>query len=104
MHSVHAADLTAATKLRHTDKMTSTETITVAQEHQSGRLAINAEDYPGLDPAWIEMWNERGGSDMIRADEVTIEEYRKSPAKYGFSYPTWEGMSSINYEALLAPR
>jgi hypothetical protein len=38
------------------------------------------------------MWNEHGGGDMIRADEVTIEEYRKAPAKYGFSYPTWAGV------------
>jgi hypothetical protein len=75
--------------------MTSTETITVASEQQNGRLAIGAEDYPGLDPAWIQMWNEHGGGDMVRADEVTIEEYRKSPAKYGFSYPTWAGKFSL---------
>lgn len=28
---------------------------------------------------------------MVRADEVTIEEYRLDPAKYSFSYPTYPG-------------
>ncbi|KAL2212059.1 hypothetical protein CC79DRAFT_1364343 [Sarocladium strictum] len=83
--------------------MTSTETITVALEQQKGRLAIGAEDYPGLDPAWIQMWNEHGGGDMVRADEVTIEEYRKSPAKYGFSYPTWAGPSVHSVQDLDIP-
>ncbi|TDZ16743.1 Arylesterase [Colletotrichum orbiculare MAFF 240422] len=55
-----------------------------------GRLAFSAEDYPGIDPEWVRLWNEHGGS-MVRADEVSIEEYRKSPAQYGFTYPTHSG-------------
>lgn len=75
---------------------TSTVTLDLTQvpTPNKGRLAISANDYPGLDPVWIQLWNEHGGADMIRADEVTIEEYRKSPATFGFSYPTWSGTGS----------
>ncbi|TDZ33517.1 Arylesterase [Colletotrichum trifolii] len=55
-----------------------------------GRLAFSAEDYPGIDPEWVRLWNEHGGS-MVRADEVSIAEYRKSPAQYGFTHPTHSG-------------
>lgn len=64
-----------------------TETATAKK---AGRLAVSATDYPGLDPDWVELWNEHG-SDMVRADELTIEEYRQDPAKHSFSYPTWPG-------------
>ena len=55
-----------------------------------GRLAIPPKKYEGLSPEWRSMWNEHGSS-MIRADEVTIEEYRADPAKYTFAYPTCPG-------------
>lgn len=57
---------------------------------QSGRLAISPNKYNGLSPEWRSMWNEHG-SFMVRADEVTIEEYRVDPAKYSFTYPTCQG-------------
>lgn len=57
------------------------------------RLFIAEGQYPGLDPAWVRMWNEHG-SDMVRADEVTLEEYQRDPAKYSFTYPTYPGTSS----------
>lgn len=63
---------------------------------QQGRLAIHEGDYPGLDSGWINLWNNHGGGDMIRADEVTIEEYRKSPSTFGFSYPTWAGTALLS--------
>lgn len=28
---------------------------------------------------------------MVRADEVTLEEYRTDPAKHSFTYPTCPG-------------
>ncbi|VUC29627.1 unnamed protein product [Clonostachys rosea] len=67
-----------------------TETVKVPE---IGRLTISAEAYPGLDPEWISLWNDHGSS-MVRADEVTIEEYRRDPAKYSFTYPTCPGMQS----------
>ncbi len=54
------------------------------------RLAVSEDEYQGLDPEWRSLWNEHGSS-MVRADEVTIEEYRLDPAKYSFSYPTYPG-------------
>lgn len=57
---------------------------------QSGRLAISPNKCDGLSPEWRSMWNEHG-SFMVRADEVTIEEYRVDPAKYSFTYPTCSG-------------
>lgn len=70
--------------------MTTTSVTTTSVASKAGRLAISAEAYPGLDPEWISLWNEHGAS-MVRADEVTIEEYRKDPAKYSFTYSTWSG-------------
>ncbi|KAH6696927.1 Alpha/Beta hydrolase protein [Plectosphaerella plurivora] len=54
------------------------------------RLFIAEGQYPGLDPAWVRMWNEHGSA-MVRADEVTLEEYHRDPAKYSFTYPTYPG-------------
>ncbi|TID06832.1 Arylesterase [Colletotrichum higginsianum] len=56
----------------------------------AGRLAFPAADYPGIDPDWVRLWNEHGGG-MVRADEVSIERYRESPAQYSFTYPTCRG-------------
>lgn len=62
---------------------------------QTDRLLhiIQDEDFPGLDPEWRTLWNEYG-SYLERADEVTLEEYRKDPSKYSFTYPTYPGESS----------
>ena len=35
---------------------------------------------------------------MVRADEVSIEEYRKTPALYSFTYPTCAGQFAISPE------
>ena len=57
---------------------------------------------PGLDPEWIALWNEHGRH-LTRADEVTIEEYRKSPAKYNFTYANWSGPAVHHEEELMVP-
>ncbi|KAK4073048.1 hypothetical protein Purlil1_13175 [Purpureocillium lilacinum] len=61
------------------------------------RLAVSEDEYQGLDPEWRSLWNEHGSS-MVRADEVTIEEYRLDPAKYSFSYPTYPGPEVFHVE------
>lgn len=43
-----------------------------------------------LDPEWVEMWNTHGGRHR-QAEEVAIEEVRRDPAAYSFTYPTWAG-------------
>lgn len=55
------------------------------------RLSIPDWLLPGLDPEWVNLW-ETYGSQMVRADEVTIEEYRKNPGAHSFTYPTFEGL------------
>ncbi|KAG4260222.1 hypothetical protein FPRO03_02045 [Fusarium proliferatum] len=61
------------------------------------RLEIRPDEYPGLDPEWRKLWNTHGSS-MIRADEVTIEEYRLNPANYSFTYPTYKGPEVFHVE------
>ncbi|UNI16588.1 hypothetical protein JDV02_003014 [Purpureocillium takamizusanense] len=65
--------------------------------HTAGRLAVTDKEYDGLDPEWRALWNEHGSS-MVRADEVSIEEYRLDPAKYSFSYPTYPGPEVFHVE------
>jgi hypothetical protein len=43
-----------------------------------------------LDPEWTRTWNLHGGHHR-QAEEVSIEEVRKDPVAYSFTYPTWEG-------------
>ncbi|KAL4961174.1 alpha/beta hydrolase [Aspergillus stella-maris] len=45
---------------------------------------------PGLDPEWKRMWTEHG-KDVSGAHLVTIEEFKRCPGKYSFTYPTWVG-------------
>jgi hypothetical protein len=54
------------------------------------RLAIKNEHLAGLDPEWVELWHEHGAH-MVRADELSLEEYRRNPALYSFTYPTCAG-------------
>ncbi|PVI05978.1 hypothetical protein DM02DRAFT_724747 [Periconia macrospinosa] len=68
-----------------------------AQEIHLPRLAIDRTKFAGLDPEWIELW-ETHGANMIRADEVSIEEYRKNPALYSFTYPTCAGPEVFHVE------
>lgn len=52
--------------------------------------SIPEDAYPGLDLEWRVLWNTHG-SHIMRSDEVALEEYRKDPAKYSFSYATHKG-------------
>ena len=77
--------------------MTSTQTsvvvgtrTSVVVEGKKGRLSIPDKLLGGLDPEWVELW-EKHGSSMVRADELSLEEYRKSPATYSFTYPPCPG-------------
>ncbi|KAF2021448.1 hypothetical protein BU24DRAFT_438531 [Aaosphaeria arxii CBS 175.79] len=78
-----------------------TQTITETPSKKS-RLAIKQEHLAGLDPEWISLWNTYG-ADMIRADEVSIEEFRKDPAKYSFTYPTCAGPDVFHVEDMNVP-
>lgn len=69
---------------------TTTTTTTQVEETSTPRLAIKAKHLAGLDPEWVELWNTHG-SHMVRADELSLEEYRKNPAEYSFTYPTCAG-------------
>ena len=71
---------------------TITTTVSQAQPKDTPRLAIKQKHLAGLDPEWVDLWHTHGAH-MVRADEVSIEEYRKNPALYSFTYPTCEGMS-----------
>jgi acetyl esterase/lipase len=57
---------------------------------------------PGLDPEWVEMWNEHGRH-LSRADEVSIEEYRKNPPAYNFTYASWKGPEVHHEEEFMVP-
>lgn len=63
------------------------------------RLSIPDQLLPGLDREWVELW-ETYGSQMVRADEVTIEEYRKNPGAHSFTYPTFEGLHPMSVKIL----
>ncbi|KAK8048210.1 hypothetical protein PG994_009940 [Apiospora phragmitis] len=63
---------------------------------------IPEDAYPGLDPEWRELWNTHG-SHIMRSDEVTLEEYRKDPAKYSFSYATYNGPEVHKVEDISIP-
>lgn len=79
--------------------MSSTRTITrisspsVSLSHP-GRLALEDDELPGLDQEWRKLWNAHG-SQLERADEVTIQEYRLAPGKYSFTYATYDGAYSF---------
>ncbi|KAM0227417.1 hypothetical protein ACHAPO_011542 [Fusarium lateritium] len=75
---------------------TNVQEVTTSLPHLQ-RLEIQDDEYPGLDPEWRKLWNTHGSS-MIRADEVSIEEYRLDPAKYSFTYPTYEGPEVFHVE------
>lgn len=78
---------------------TTTTTVTTTATHIQGtassRLRIGKDQYPGLDTEWIDLWNAHGAH-MVRADELSIQEYRKNPAAYSFTYPTCPGKISLD--------
>ena len=68
-----------------------TQTITLSvPEAPKQRLSIPDHLLSGLDPEWVELW-ENHGSRMTRADELTIEEFRKDPSAYSFTYHLFAG-------------
>lgn len=69
---------------------TTTATPLQEQTPATPRLAIKKEHLAGLDPDWVELWHTHGAN-MVRADELTIEQYRENPSLYSFSYPTYAG-------------
>lgn len=70
---------------------TTQTTIVIEEDRKESRLSIPKRLLPGLDPEWVDLW-ERYGSSMVRADELSLEEFRKSPAAYSFTFPTCAGM------------
>ena len=70
-----------------------TATASQANESTLPRLAIEQKHLAGLDPEWVELWH-RYGANMVRADELSLEEFRKDPAQYSFTYPTCAGQTS----------
>ncbi|KAJ4256216.1 hypothetical protein NW762_009294 [Fusarium torreyae] len=75
---------------------TTTEEVTTSLPSLQ-RLELRDDEYPGLDPQWRQLWNVHGRS-MIRADEVSIEEYRSEPVKYSFTFPTCQGPEVFHIE------
>ncbi|KAH6983415.1 Alpha/Beta hydrolase protein [Ilyonectria sp. MPI-CAGE-AT-0026] len=84
------------TTLTTTITKTSTPAVTIPLS-SPGRLKIHPHQYTGLDPEWRALWNNYGSS-MVRADEVTLEEYRTDPAKHSFTYPTCPGPDVFQVE------
>ncbi|KAI9150451.1 esterase lipase [Paramyrothecium foliicola] len=77
-------------------------TIRAEQLPTPKRLAVSGTQYKGLDPEWSRLWNDHG-SDMVRADEVTLEEYRQNPAVHSFTYPTYPGPEVFHVEDRRVP-
>ena len=69
---------------------TTQTTIVIEEDRKESRLSIPKRPLAGLDPEWVDLW-ERYGSSMVRADELSLEEFRKSPAVYSFTFPTCAG-------------
>ncbi|KAJ5160723.1 Alpha/beta hydrolase fold-3 [Penicillium canariense] len=71
-------------------------------ESKKHRLSIPDHLLPGLDREWVTLW-EKYGSQMVRADEVSIEEYRKNARAHSFTYPTFSGPPVYHVEDLRIP-
>ncbi|KAF3003449.1 hypothetical protein E8E13_002636 [Curvularia kusanoi] len=78
------------------------ETTSKTDESSIPRLAIKKEHLVGLDPEWVNLWHKHGAH-MVRADELSLEEYREDPARYSFTYPTCAGPDVFNVEDLQVP-
>ncbi|KAI2486118.1 lipase/esterase [Pyrenophora tritici-repentis] len=55
-----------------------------------------------LDPEWVQVWNTHGGRHR-QAEEVPIEEVRRKPLSYSFTYPTWSGPSVFKEDEIEIP-
>lgn len=64
--------------------------------------AIPPEWIPRLDLQWVALWNDHG-AEKFRADEVSVEAYRRDPEAYSFTYPTWSGPTAYHEEELDVP-
>jgi hypothetical protein len=75
--------------------MSTTQTAIVIEENtKKQRLSIPKKLLAGLDPEWVHLW-EAHGSSMVRADEISLKEFRKSPAAYSFTFPTCSGKFGV---------
>jgi hypothetical protein len=59
-------------------------------QEQSISNRIPEKYLPNLDPEWKEMWTNHGQA-VVGAHLISVEEFRRNPAKYSFTYPTWSG-------------
>lgn len=66
-------------------------TSTQEQVIELSQATIPEKYLNGLDPEWRDTWSKYGGN-LVGAHLVTIEEFRKSPERYSFTYPIWTGM------------
>jgi acetyl esterase/lipase len=64
--------------------------------------AIPTEWESRLDPEWVSLWNDHGRH-QLRADEVSVPEYRKDPKAYSFTYAAWEGPKVFQEEEFDVP-
>jgi acetyl esterase/lipase len=64
--------------------------------------AIPKEWISRLDPEWVSLWNEHG-CHQLRADEVSVTQYRRDPKAYSFTYAAWEGPKVFHEEELDVP-
>lgn len=46
-----------------------------------------------LDSEWVKIWCSHGGHHK-QAEHYSIEDIRKEPSVYSFTYPTWSGNDS----------
>ena len=71
--------------------ITKAEHLITVQTSARGEGNVIPEKYlNGLDVEWKEMWTNHG-KNMEGAHLVTIEEFRRCPERYSFTYPTWTG-------------
>jgi hypothetical protein len=71
--------------------------VTMTRFTPSATLTVDSSTYrtpeqwlDRLDPEWAKIWNIHGAH-HCQAEEVSIEEVRRNPTAYSFTYPTWEG-------------
>ncbi|OQD79653.1 hypothetical protein PENANT_c046G08060 [Penicillium antarcticum] len=83
--------------------MSTTQTAIVIEEgSQKSRLSIPKRLLGDVDPEWVNLW-ERHGSSMVKADELSLEEFRKDPAAYSFTFPTCSGPPVFHIEDIEIP-
>ncbi|KAK3619755.1 hypothetical protein LTR56_023840 [Elasticomyces elasticus] len=71
----------------------------IHQSSHEANHAIPEELLAGLDPEWVTLWNEHGRK-QLRADEVSVENYRKDSQAYSFTFPTYTGPAVFHEEEM----